>query len=125
MLTTEEIEALVGRVVERIRPEQVIVFGSYAKGTAHPGSDLDLCVIADTPLPPARRADTLRPLLETFLVPVDVHVHTLEEVREYGKEPYSFLNSVLMSGIVVYRRVGPADIGTRQFRLRGAHVTQR
>ena len=34
MLTAEEIDALVARVVARVRPEKVIVFGSYAKGTA-------------------------------------------------------------------------------------------
>ena len=102
MLTAGEIDALVARVVERMRPQQVIVFGSYAKGTAHPGSDLDLCVIVETPLPLVRRADALRPLLASCLVPVDVHVHTPEEMREYGKEPHSFLNSVLASGKVVF-----------------------
>jgi predicted nucleotidyltransferase len=102
VLTTEEIDALVARVVARVRPEQVIVFGSYAKGSASRNSDLDLCVVVDTPLPPARRADALRPLLAGCLVPVDVHVHTPEEMREYGKEQHSFLHSVLASGKVVY-----------------------
>ncbi len=106
MLTTAEIQGIVGRIVERVRPEQVIMFGSYAKGTAHPGSDLDLCVITDTPLSQARRADTLRPLLGSYLVPVDLHVHTPEELREYGKEPHSFLHSVLASGKVMYSAAG-------------------
>lgn len=102
MLTDREIDALVARVVDRVRPEKVIVFGSYAKGTAHVGSDLDLCVIVETSLPHARRAETLKPLLGGYLVPVDVHVHTPEEVREYGTEEHSFLHSVLRSGRVVY-----------------------
>lgn len=102
MLTEREIDALVARVVHRVRPDKVIVFGSYAKGTAHRGSDLDLCVIAETSLPLARRGDALKPLLEGYLVPVDVHVHTPEEVREYGREEHSFLHSVLRSGRVVY-----------------------
>ena len=102
MLTNEEIDALVARLVARVHPDQVIVFGSYAKGTANPGSDLDLCVVMDTPMPPSRRADTLRPLLAGCLVPVDVHVQTPEEMREYGKERHSFLHSVLASGKVVY-----------------------
>lgn len=102
MLTSEEIDALVARVVARVRPEEVIVFGSYAKGTATPGSDLDLCVVMETVLPLTRRADALRPLLAGCLVPVDVHVHTPEEMREYGKEQHTFLYSVRASGKVVY-----------------------
>lgn len=102
MLTAEEIDALVARVVAHVRPEKVIVFGSYAKGTASARSDLDLCVVVDTPLPAFRRADALRPLLAGYLVPVDIHVHTPEEMQEYGKERHSFLHSVLMSGNVVY-----------------------
>src|SRR5262249_43476478 len=102
MLTTEEIDGLVARIVARIRPERVIVFGSYAKGTAHPYSDLDLCIITDTELPPERRADSLGPLLGACLVPVDVHVHTPEEVQVYGAEEYSFLRSVLETGRTVY-----------------------
>jgi uncharacterized protein len=102
MLTTEEIDGLVGRIVDRMRPQRVIVFGSYAKGTAHPRSDLDLCIIIDTELPPARRADSLGPVLATCLVPVDVHVHTPEELRVYAAEPHSFLRSVLETGRVVY-----------------------
>ncbi|MFE7077102.1 nucleotidyltransferase domain-containing protein [Streptomyces sp. NPDC057620] len=102
MLTNKEIDELVARIVARMRPERVIVFGSYAKGTAHPRSDLDLCIITDTELPPGRRADALGPLLGTCLVPVDVHVHTPEEVRVYGAEMYSFLRSVLETGRTVY-----------------------
>lgn len=102
MLTDPEIDALVARVVDRIQPEKVMVFGSYAKGTAHVASDLDLCVILETSLPHARRADSLRPLLGGYLVPVDVHVYTPDEVREYGSVEHSFLHSVMRSGRVVY-----------------------
>jgi len=117
MLTTAEIQGIVARIVERVRPEQVIMFGSYAKGMARPGSDLDLCVITETLLPQARRADSLRPLLESYLVPVDLHVHTPEEVRENGKEPHSFLHSVLASGRVMYSAAGDAVSSSPDERL--------
>jgi uncharacterized protein len=80
----------------------VIVFGSYAKGKAHPRSDLDLCVIADTHLPRTRRVDNLGTLLATCLIPVDARVCTPEEVRVYGAEKHSFLWNVLQTGTVVY-----------------------
>jgi predicted nucleotidyltransferase len=42
-------EKLIGQIVERIvsqfRPEKIILFGSYALGTAGPSSDIDLLVV--------------------------------------------------------------------------------
>ena len=102
MLTPKEIDALVQGIVARLRPQKVILFGSYAKGKATVRSDLDLLVIQETDLPARRRADALLPLLSRRLIPVDVHVYTPEEVAELGREERSFLRSVLDSGKVVY-----------------------
>ena len=44
--TTEQaIQLMVQRLVERFDPDQIILFGSQARGTAGPGSDVDLLVI--------------------------------------------------------------------------------
>jgi predicted nucleotidyltransferase len=102
MLKPNEIDNLVRRIVERIQPRQVIIFGSYAKGTATIRSDLDLFVIKETHLPMSHRADDLLPILSSVLIPVDVHVYTPEEVEEYGKEPFSFVNRVLTTGKTVF-----------------------
>lgn len=104
MLTPHEIDTLVHRIVARLQPEKVILFGSYAKGTPTAGSDLDLLVIKETALPMGRRADDLQAMLSHALIPVDVHVYTPEEVEEYGQEPLSFLNSVLRSGKTVFAK---------------------
>ncbi len=102
MLTEDEINKLVEKIVQRIRPEKVIVFGSYAKGTATYKSDLDLFVIKDTPLPMRNRGEEIRPIVSKLLVSVDVHVYTPEEVEEYGNEAFSFVHSVLKTGKVLY-----------------------
>src|SRR5436305_11010021 len=102
MLTPAEIDTLVRRIVARIKPRKVIVFGSYAKGTATARSDLDLFLIKETDLPRAHRADALKPILAQALIPVDVHVYTPEEVEELGKEPLSFIQSILRTGRVVF-----------------------
>lgn len=104
MLTQKEIENLVQRIVERIQPQKVLIFGSYAKGTATLKSDLDILVIKETGLPMANRADDLKPVLARLLIPVDVHIYTAEEVAEYGKERFSFIESVLKSGKVIYEK---------------------
>ena len=52
-VTLEEIQGVVQQILERFRPEKVILFGSYADGQSHQGSDIDLLVI--TPHPPAHQ----------------------------------------------------------------------
>src|SRR6267143_1176958 len=103
MLTSKEIDRLIRRIVASIRPQKVIIFGSYAKDTATIKSDLDIFVITETELPRALRADDLKPMLSQSLIPVDVHIYTPEEVEEYAKEQFSFVQSVLKSGKTVFK----------------------
>jgi predicted nucleotidyltransferase len=48
---TTAVEAAIARMVQRIvrkfKPEQVILFGSHARGEAGPDSDVDLLVVMD------------------------------------------------------------------------------
>jgi uncharacterized protein len=46
MLTAAEIQAAADRIAEALKPKQVILFGSYARGEATEDSDLDLMVVA-------------------------------------------------------------------------------
>jgi len=104
MLRDDEIEAIVRRIADRIQPERIVVFGSYAKGRASPRSDLDLLVVKDTHLPPSRRADDLLPLVAGRTIRVDIHVVTPEEVAEIGSDAQSFIGSALRTGREVYSR---------------------
>jgi uncharacterized protein len=102
MLTELEINNLVEKIVKRIQPKKVIVFGSYAKGTATYKSDLDLFIIKNTQLPMISRDEEVRSIVSGLLQKVDVHIYTLEEVDEYGSEKFSFVHSILKTGKVIY-----------------------
>lgn len=52
-ISLPDVRPLVQHIVERFHPKKVILFGSYAYGEPHEGSDLDLLVIV--PNPPQRR----------------------------------------------------------------------
>jgi predicted nucleotidyltransferase len=104
MLTEAEIKTLVERIVDFTHPERVIVFGSYAKGTATINSDLDILVVKNTNLPMSKRLDDLVPLLANSLVPIDVHVYTPEEIEAYGAEQFSFINTVLKHGRTIFAK---------------------
>jgi uncharacterized protein len=109
VLSRNEIDTLVGRIVARIQPQSVIIFGSYAKGTATIKSDLDILVIKETELPMATRTADLEAMFSHSLIRVDVRVHTPEEIQEYGREPFSLLNTALSSGKTMYTAPGVTD----------------
>ena len=45
MIEERQIAELTERIVRGFQPEKVILFGSYASGRAHAGSDVDLLVV--------------------------------------------------------------------------------
>jgi len=82
-----------------------VLFGSYAKGTAQPGSDIDLLVVADLEGDLQVHARRAHQLVASAFPPVDVILCTPEDVAEAGTARSPFLQSVLGKGITVYRRV--------------------
>jgi predicted nucleotidyltransferase len=42
---TPNIDSMVQRIVNKFHPEKIILFGSQARGTAGPDSDVDLLVV--------------------------------------------------------------------------------
>jgi predicted nucleotidyltransferase len=90
-LSEAEIARIARRIVERIAPLAVGVFGSYGVGTAKPGSDLDLVVIGGTKLiPPSQRRRAVLAALRGIFHPVDAHVFTPEEFETEAQEYLSF-----------------------------------
>ncbi|MFB4268329.1 nucleotidyltransferase domain-containing protein [Nonomuraea sp. GTA35] len=105
-LSGREIDTIVARVVMVARPRRVMVFGSYAKGRATGRSDLDLLVVVAGDEAPRPRPSDFAPYLGGWIVPVDIHVVTEEELREYGRQEHHFLHSVLRSGRTLYQHDG-------------------
>jgi uncharacterized protein len=52
-ITLPDVRLLIRQIVERFHPKTVILFGSYAYGEPHKGSDIDLLVVV--PSPPQRQ----------------------------------------------------------------------
>ena len=45
MVQINDIQELANRIVQEFSPDRIVLFGSYARGTAVPDSDVDLLVI--------------------------------------------------------------------------------
>lgn len=73
------IDAMVRQIVNRFNPEQVILFGSHARGDADPGSDVDLLIVM--PVEGSKRAKQveIRVALRDIPVPKDIIISTPEE----------------------------------------------
>ena len=61
-----------------LHPERVVVFGSQARGTAGPDSDLDLMIVTAGGGSLAQRGARLGPPLRGLGIPIDLIVYTPE-----------------------------------------------
>ena len=106
MLTSAEIDTLVGRIVHQMAPHEVIMFGSHAKGLATPRSDLDLLIVIGERHAGLRRPCDIVAAVGGAAVPLDIHVVTAEEFGEFSRQEHSFLHSVMRTGRSLYRAAG-------------------
>lgn len=96
-----ELAAILERIVDA-ETEQVILFGSAARGDVGSKSDLDLLVVRRDPRGPAARADDLYRRAQSA-VALDLLVYTPDELAA-AREGSSFVRRVLAEGRVVYDR---------------------
>jgi predicted nucleotidyltransferase len=77
--TRAQIDRMVKRIVEKFDPEQIILFGSQARGDAGPDSDVDLLVVMDVEGSRFEKCLEIQGALREFFVPLDVIVTTPED----------------------------------------------
>ncbi|RTZ72028.1 MAG: nucleotidyltransferase domain-containing protein [Gammaproteobacteria bacterium] len=75
------ISQLVAHLVERLQPQKIILFGSRARGSARPGSDIDLAVKGGN-LPGFREERKLREELDRLAGMYSVDLVFLEQSDE-------------------------------------------
>lgn len=107
MVELREIERVAQLIGEAVQAERVILFGSYARGTAAEGSDVDLLVVASSKLPRFKRSRELYKLTSPHRFPMDLIVYTPEEIARGRKSAVSFISTVLKEGKPVYVRGNP------------------
>lgn len=90
MLTENDIARIARRIVDAFRPMAVGIFGSYAIGSAHEKSDLDLLIIREAMETRASRARAVRRALFGAVHLLDVQVFTPIEFEDAVYEEQSF-----------------------------------
>ena len=108
-----DIEELKPQIVERLKPlkpEKIILFGSYAYGMPNEDSDIDLYVVtSDDVMPQSWRekvniylkyANRLEDIMQKY--PVDLITHTKKMNEKFLKLNSSFSRKIYSKGKVLY-----------------------
>ena len=103
------ISVLARYIVAACDPDELLLFGSYAKGLQNRYSDIDLLAVLDRPVTAALRNE-ICDATACVPLPVDVHVHTRQELAQLTSDPYGFYASILISARSLYRRPGVLSI---------------
>ena len=95
-------------IVDAADPEQVILFGSRARGDAEADSDVDLVVVEAEPFGPGRdrgaEETRLWRALAKIHVAKDILVYSLEEADHWRDSLNHVLARALREGRVLYER---------------------
>ena len=98
----DAIDDLTRQIVEKFKPEKIILFGSYAQGNPRPESDVDLLVIMETELKESKQAYLIDENLDRDLFGLDIIVRTPKNLSERIALGDTFLEEITTYGQVLY-----------------------
>jgi len=102
MISEQVIQQAVRRLVAAARPSRIILFGSYATGTATENSDLDLMVIKHAVENRGEEMVRLRGCVGDIGEAVDVLIYSEDDVEERKEWCTSPIYWALREGRVLY-----------------------
>ena len=107
-VTEALLKQMVEVIVDEVDPEQVILFGSHARGDASADSDVDLVIVESDPFGENRdrREEIVRLYwaLAHFAVPKDILVYSRNEVEYWRDSINNVLARAIREGRVLYER---------------------
>ena len=101
-VTDELLREVVRRLLTVGSPSKIILFGSHARGDAHPQSDLDLLVIEESNRPAYQRSLPYARALADVYPAKDVVVWTPGEVADWANVANFFVTTAVREGRVLY-----------------------
>lgn len=103
-ITTGTLREIRDRIVRRVNPLKVILFGSHAYGSPGEDSDLDILVVLHSRKRQMEREVDLYRHCKPKFVPVEFVALTPREIRRRLSNFDPFLEEILAKGRVLYER---------------------
>ena len=108
IITDELLKEMTNMIVNEVNPRKVVLFGSHARGTARPDSDLDFLVVEDGPFNAqhSRRAEMARlwKLLGDYFIAKDFLIYSPEEIAKWEGVETHVVHHAMKEGKVLYER---------------------
>lgn len=105
-VTETVLQEMTDLLVREAKPRKILLFGSYARGTARANSDLDFLVVKDGPFNAqrSRRAEMtrMRSILGDYFIPMDFLVFTPQEIEEWKDVRNHVVSHALREGRILY-----------------------
>jgi predicted nucleotidyltransferase len=104
-VTDSVINEMAAVVVREVKPEAIVLFGSYATGKNRPDSDVDLLIIKRAPF--KRREEMLKcwDILSSYKVPKDILVYSPEEIKRWNSINSHVVTRALREGRLLYGNI--------------------
>jgi predicted nucleotidyltransferase len=107
-ITRQLIEDMVQAVVKEVRPERIYLFGSCARDSYTPDSDVDLLIVEQREFGPDRNRwselKRIRKALKPFHVPKDVLVYSQDEFERCQDSINHIISHAVREGKLIYER---------------------
>lgn len=99
----EAIDDVVRQIVEKFKPNKIILFGSYAYGIPTQVSDVDLLVVMDSSIKENQLSITIRRAIN-YHFGLDLIVKTPKSISSRIEMGDFFLKEILQKGKVLYEQ---------------------
>lgn len=102
MRADTELQKITQQFINLYTPYKLLLFGSQAKSTAKPNSDIDICVIKETTNKRELLSDMYMNIESNM--PFDLLLYTPDEWAECITDATSFAYVINKEGVVLYAR---------------------
>ena len=98
------IRLMAKRIAKRFHPEKIILFGSYAMGTARPDSDADLLVVMNCRGSKREKAIEMDVAVSDLGMAKDIFITTPKDFEWRRVVPGTIERPASIEGVVLYER---------------------
>lgn len=97
-----ELQEITQRIVEKVQPVRIILFGSSVRNSVSEPNDFDLLVVMPSGTHRRKIAQYLYKSLIGFRKPCDIIVTTLDDLEKFKDNPGLIYKTILEEGREVY-----------------------